>query len=155
MIDSLFSALSKLTGLSTYKIGLLQTKAYRILNQETARVLKPYDITPIDWALFGLLYESPNGIRLSHLASELGVEASFITEQSESLIKLKLIEITATQKDRRVKLMTLTEKAKKIIPKIEKELVANMLPLLKGNSMSDLKGYRHVLTNIVKNKPSK
>jgi DNA-binding MarR family transcriptional regulator len=155
MIDSIFSTLSKVTGLSTYKIGLLQTKAYRTLNQETAKILKPHGITPVDWALLGLVYESPDGMRLSHLAQELGVEAPFITEQSESLIKQNLIQINPTKEDKRVKLMTLTDQARKMIPKIEKELVANMLPLLKGSTMADLRGYRHVLNNIVNNKPSK
>jgi DNA-binding MarR family transcriptional regulator len=155
MLNSLFSTLSKAVGLNTYKIGLLQTKAYRILNQETARILKPYHITPIDWALLGLLYENPDGLRLSHIAEELGVEAPFITEQSQDLIKLKLITIEPTLEDKRVKMMRLTDQANQQIPEIEKALIRAMLPILEGSTITDLKAYKKTLSNIVKNKPSK
>ena len=156
MINSLLTTLTKAAGLKTYKIGLLQTKAYRILNQETAKALKPFGITPIDWALLGLLYEaSQEGLRLSQLAIELGVEAPYITEQSESLIKQKWITVTPTPSDKRVKLMALTDHARKKIPNIEKKLIGAMVPLLKGSGISELKGYRQILANIVNNKPSK
>jgi len=159
MVNNLFQNIANAAGLSSYQIGLLQTKAYRILNHETARILKQYDITPIDWALLGLLYDSQlqskGGRRLSDIAEELGVEAPFVTERAQDLIKLKLVSIIQSKDDKRVKHMELTEKAKLQIPSIEKDLLASMRPLIQGSSIKEILGYKKVLEQIVKNRPKK
>ena len=155
MINKLLNSISSAAGISSYRIGLLQTKAYRILNQETAKVLKKYDITPFDWALLGLLYDSKNGCRLSDLAEELGVEASFITERTQYLTDNRMVTITPFDEDKRVKYMTLTTKTRKLMPDIEQYVLATMRPLLAGASLKDVLGYKRLLERIVSNKPDK
>ncbi len=155
MINKVLHIISNATGLTSYYIGLLQTKAYRILNQETTKALKKEGITPVDWALLGLLFEAADGMRLSDAAEELGVEAPFITERAQDLVKLKLVAITPSKADKRVKFMTLTEKARQKVPDIERALVAHIRPLIAGSSLKEIMGYKKVLERIVSNKPDK
>lgn len=156
MLQKLIGQAAVKAGLTTYGIGLIQTKAYRILNQQTAQALKKHKITPVDWALLGLLYESKTNLRMSELATKLGVEAPFITERGLILKKLGLINIASLpNQDKRVKYITLTKKAKDKVPDIETELIKAMRPLLHGASLKDAIGYKRILETILKNKPNK
>lgn len=155
MINKILHSASSAANLTSHHIGLLHTKAYRILNQETAKALKQYNITPVDWAFIGLLFEAKTELRLSEAAEELGVEAPFITERSQELIKIKLIRITVSKSDKRVKFIKLTSKARRLIPDIERTLITAMRPLLVGSSLKEILGYKRVLEAIVKNKPQK
>lgn len=156
MLGKLLKHAAAQAGLTTYGIGLLQTKAYRILNQQTAQALKKDKIVPVDWALLGLLYDSKTNLRMSELAFQLGVEAPFITERGQVLEKLGLIKISALpNEDRRVKYITLTALAREKIPEIETTLIKVMRPLLQGASIKDALGYKKILENIVNNKPNK
>lgn len=156
MLQKLIGQAAAKAGLTTYGIGLLQAKAYRVLNQVTAQALKKHNITPVDWALLGLLHESKTNQRLSELALNLGVEAPFITERGVVLKKLGLVDIASLpNEDKRVKYMTLTKKAKDRMPGIEAELLKAMRPLLHGASLKDALGYKRILETIVKNKPIK
>lgn len=149
MITKLLQSLSHAAGVSTYQIGLLQSKAYRVLNQETAKVLEPYKISPIDWAILGLIYDNQKtGLRFSGLAKELGVEAPFITERSIVLQKLGLITQTTDEKDKRVKYLSLTSKGNDLVPTVDKLLIKAMRPLLDKTTIADLRGYKHVLESI-------
>ena len=56
----------------TYRVGLLQAKAYRVLKHHTAKALSEFNISHIEWAFLGLLYDAPKGMRSSALAKELG-----------------------------------------------------------------------------------
>ncbi len=155
MIEKILHSITNTAGMTTYRIGLLQTKAYRILNHVTAKALKEYEITPVDWAMLGLLFEHPDGLRLSDLAEELGVEAPFITERTQELINQNLVTISTTKEDKRVKCMALTAKAKRKIPIIEQVLLKAMKPLLSGSSIKEVLSYKNVLELIVANKPKK
>lgn len=136
---------------TTYGVGLLQAKAYRVLKQHTAELLKPYGIGTVDWALFGLLYESPSGLKASELAEALGVEAPFITELTRKLVKTGLLSLMPGKEDKRVKLVFLTTKGKSFVPEVEKHLRTGMRPLLSGSRLGDLAAYYKVLSVIVKN----
>jgi DNA-binding MarR family transcriptional regulator len=136
---------------SSYRIGLLQTKAYRILNQRTAEYLKEFNISPIQWALLGLLYENPNGLKFSEAAEALWVEAPFITEMIEPLETQKLIKIGRLENDQRVKILSLSEQGKSEVPIIESRLRKKIKPLLLGLSPREFLIYRKVMQQIIKN----
>ncbi|MDQ3018708.1 MAG: MarR family transcriptional regulator, partial [bacterium] len=112
-------------------------------------------ITPVDWALIGLLYSSKSGLRLNQLAEDLGVESPFITERGQVLMDLGYVTIVPDKDDKRVKCMNLTPKGKQKVPTIEKDLIKRMKPLLKGASIKNIMGYRKTLEIIVANKPDK
>ena len=74
----------------TYRVGLLQAKAYRILKSRTTKILEPFDISTIEWAFLGLLYDKAS-LRTKVAARELGVEAPFITALVSSLKKRSFV----------------------------------------------------------------
>lgn len=136
---------------TTYKAGLLLAKAYRILKVHTGSSLAPYGISTIEWAMLGLLFEHQNGLRSSHLALELGVEAPFITVLFSKLKKISLVDSRADAQDSRAKVIYITSKGKQFVPKVEKELSSEMRILIEGISKKDLVAYLSVLEGIIEN----
>lgn len=148
----MFEKLKELkSDLTTYGIGLLQAKAFRILKQQTNEALKKYNISSVDWALLGVLHEHAAGLRLSEIASILGVEAPFVTQTMDSLLAQDLIDKTALGNDARVKMLQLTDKGKRLIPEIEAHTRKEMRHLLHGASPRDVLAYRKILKVIIDN----
>lgn len=136
---------------TTYQVGLLQTKAYRVLKQHTARVLSEFDISTIEWAFLGLLNDNPKGLRLNVLATELGVEAPFITQMSIRLKKTGYFEHREDPEDSRAKIIMMTKEGKEFVASAEKHLRAETKALFLGVSTSDLLTYISVLDTIIHN----
>jgi MarR family transcriptional regulator for hemolysin len=135
----------------TYQVGLLQTKAYRVLKHHTARVLSEFDISTIEWAFLGLLYDNPKGIRLNILATELGVEAPFITQITTRLKKTQYFEHREDPEDSRAKIILMTKEGKAFVDKAEKHLRAETKALFQDVSAADLLTYITVLDKVIHN----
>ena len=135
---------------TSYRVGLLQAKAYRILKQKTNLVLAPYGITATDWALLGLLSDKQT-LRMSHVAEELGVEPPFVSEMVKQLQKKHLITLVKDTTDTRVKGMSLTPEGVLFVSTTEPVVRASMRPLIGSASMRDILGYLSVLEHIVNN----
>ncbi len=136
---------------TTYRVGLLQAKVYRILKNKTGEALSDYGISTIEWALLGLLFDCKAGLRASKLAEELGVEAPFITVLFAKLKKMGLVDHASDPKDSRVKIMHLTTKGTDFVPGVEKHVRAQMRPLVSGSAISDVLSYVTVLETIIEN----
>ncbi len=140
------------TGLTTYNMGLVQAKAYRILQQRTNAILEPHNITAIDWALLGLLHEAGSkGLRFAEVADSLGVEPPFVTSLVDGLKNKKHIDLVGLDADRRVKILVITAEGNKFVNKTEKMLRVKMRYLMKGIDIKDILTYRRVLLGIAKN----
>ncbi len=133
-----FDRLKQRKGWMTYNLGLIQAKSFRILNAHTTHCLVPFDLTSIEWALLGLLHDSSASLPAKHLADELGVEPSFISELLKKLVAKKYIEIEADAEDARTKKICLSPAGKKLMPVVEKALHAGMRPLFKGLRIMDI-----------------
>ena len=136
---------------TTYQVGLLQTKAYRILKHHTARVLFQFDITTVEWGLLGLLNDSPNGMRLNVLAHELGVEAPFISQMTLRLKKTGYFEHREDSEDSRAKIIMITKDGKVFVEKTEKHLREATKSLLRDVPAKDILAYLSVLESIIRN----
>lgn len=122
---------------STYQVGLLLARTHRILKVYTDTVLIPYDITSVDWALLGLLHDRvTEPMRLSDLATELGVEASFVTVRVNRLAKRDLLILSKNSDDKRVRLACITPAGSTLVNTIE--------PILRSASRSWLKNIGHL-----------
>jgi len=135
----------------TYTSGILQVKAYRILQAHVSMTLGEFQLNPSEWSILGLVFESKNGIRHAEIASMLNVEAPLITMLVDDLEKRNLVERLNHPQDGRVKLLYLTQKSKMLIPQIEKKLKEALQKLLSGVSHKDMDIYRKVLEAIVRN----
>ncbi len=135
--------------LSTYAIGLLQTKAYRVLKQKTNIALKQFGIGGVDWAFLGVLYEQKKGMRLILLAEDLDVEAPFVTEIGKKLEKMNLVEYAKDPDDARAKVIMLTKKGRGFVENVEKVIRKEAKTWIKGVSIKEALSYIHVLEIIV------
>ncbi len=135
----------------TYTSGILQVKAYRILQARVSRCLGTYRLIPTEWSILGLIVSSTNGIRHAEIATILGVETPLITMLVNGLVEKQLVERHNHPTDRRAKLLFLTPKGKKLIPEVELTLKATLFKLLAGISREDLEAYKRVLEAIVDN----
>jgi MarR family transcriptional regulator for hemolysin len=140
---------------TTYRVGLLQAKAYRILRQHTDKKLIPFDMSSTHWALLGLLYEAKAGLRPGEVANELGVEAPFVTRMVNEFKKKKLVEQKEDPSDSRANVLFLTAAGKAEVKKIESVLRVEMAPLIKDVAFGDLLSYLLVLKKIIENAEEK
>lgn len=135
----------------TYRVGLLQTKAYRVLKHQTTKLLEPYGISSVEWAMLGLLYDASKGLRSKKLADELGVEAPFVTTINSKLLDLGYIIHVSDPEDNRAKLVCLTSKGKKFVDETEVYLRQEMKFLFKDVSINDILAYLNVLQDVIDN----
>lgn len=152
MINSfLLSLLSNKQSLTTYSTGLVQAKAYRILKHRTNEFLSEYNLNSLEWAMLGLLYDTKDGFKLVQLSELLGVEAPFVTVMIDRLEKEHLVDRKVSADDKRVKIITLTARGRKLVPKIELVLKNDMKKLIKGVGVTHMHSYMKVLKEILKN----
>ena len=139
----------------TYRIGLLQSKAYRVMKQRTTQHLSVFDLSPFDWALLGLLYDSRKGMRVGTIASEIGVEAPFVTSRTRILKQKGIIEEKSDKIDQRAKILRLSEKGKNFVQKVERDLCLSMKYLVEGGTPKDFATHLRVMNLIIANDKKK
>ena len=144
---------------TTYRVGLLQDKVYRILKKHTSSALEKYCISTVEWAYLGLLHDNPAGIRLVHIAKALEVEPPFVTDITNKFLirgaSEKLVVVEADPKDKRAKLVKLSVVGHSFVNEVEVYLREKTKPLLADISPGDLLGYLSVLSKIVENSNEK
>lgn len=135
----------------TYKSGLLQTKAYRILRGCVNEILEKYSLSTPEWGLMGQVTEKKDGVRLSEVAGALDVEAPMITVLADQLEKKGLIDRHNHPQDRRAKLLFLTKKGSGTVVEVEALLQKKLRELLQGLTQEDMVIYSKVLETIIAN----
>ena len=136
---------------TTYRLGLLQTKAYRILKNHTDEALSQYSLSSVDWAILGLLHDNREGLRSKEVADELGVEAPFVTTLCSKLEKIKFVTSHVNSIDSRAKNIQLTSKGHEFVSSTEEHIHNHMKKLLRGTKSDDLLSYIAVLEKIIEN----
>lgn len=135
--------------LKTYQAGLLQSKAYRRLKSFMADSLSQYDLTMMEWALLGYIYEAGNsGARTSNLAGEFDVEASLMTNMVNSMERRRLVKRVVDPEDKRAKLVAVTEVGSALVVEVEQKLRISMRQWLKSVNRRHLHSYIKVLGQI-------
>lgn len=133
---------------TTYAIGLLQAKSYRTLKKNTTAFLASYDLTTVDWALLGILYETQNEVMLSEVADVLGVKAPFVTRVIKKLQQKALVLVQPNASDTRAKDITLTQNGKDLVILVEARLRVASKTWIKGVTALDMLAYVRVLKAI-------
>jgi len=137
-------------GLTTYNTGIVQAKAYRAMRISLTNALKKYNLSMSEWALLGTIYDR-KFVKYSDLADLLEVKAPLITKIVDGLIDKELVNSVKDKDDKRSKLLTVTPKATKSIPEIEKNVKNNTKNLIPDISHSELLIYVKVLHSLAKN----
>jgi len=133
---------------STYHIGLLQSKAYRVVKQRTNIALANEKIGSLEWAFLGVLYENRQGAKLVDLADTIGVEAPFVTELGAKLLKRGFISCEKNKDDARSKRIVLTKFGIDFVDRVENMLRGECMSWLDGLSVKELVFYITVTEKI-------
>ena len=135
----------------TYKAGLLQAKAFRILKYRTNEVLKPFLINATDWGVLGLLIDEKKGVQLRVIAQEVGVKQPYITRSITTLAKLGYVTVARSETDSRAQNAFITDKGKTFVQSTEKVVLKQLKETFGGTSARSLLGYIQTLDTIVSN----
>lgn len=113
---------------TTYQAGLLQARAYRKLKNFMGEHLAPYDLTMMQWAVLGYVYdhEANGGVRTSLLAFQFDVESSLMTNMVNDLEKRELLYREVDPDDSRARRVLPTQEGRKLVPTIEQALRSSM-----------------------------
>lgn len=136
--------------LNAYSTGLLQGKAYRVLNTTLTKVLYRYDLSVPEWKILGSLYDH-GAMKLADLAVHLDVEAPLVTALIDKLERKEFVQRTQSEKDKRSKIITITDKGKGTIISLEPQVKLSMAKLLKGINRKQLLTYITILETIINN----
>lgn len=136
--------------LHTYKSGLLQNTAYKLLRLHVSKTLEDFNLTLIEWVIVSSLYEKET-LRLIDIAQILDVEPPFVTSLIDVLESKGFVLRKDDPSDRRAKLISLNTKKLSLIPEIENQMNVTLRKLLKGLTNEELGIYKKVLETIIQN----
>lgn len=134
---------------STYKTGLLHAHVHHQLKDYISKYLAPYDLSPFEWIMLGHICDQPQ-IRSGELAEKLGIEAPLVTLLIDALERKGYVNRVCDDTDRRVKMLSLSDKGKEQVPQIEALLSQKTKDLLRGLRTSEILTYLKVQELIVK-----
>ena len=133
-----------ITHLSTYRIGLVQAQAYRMLQQHFRAGLEPFHITIPEWSLLGVVFDGGQ-LSLTEITHILKSKASHPTVLVETLVERGLLDRQVHPKDKRTKVVTVTAAGKKLIPQIEASVRASIRSAIQHVPRPELEVYYRVL----------
>lgn len=133
----------------TYQESIIQGKAYRLLWARVRDTLLQYQVSPAEWSVMGLLLEKKELFQFE-ISEYLSVEPPLVTNMVNAMEKKELIVKTTSTMDARRKSIILTEDARKKVPKIEKELQAEMQEIFGELGEEKVRIYFQVLEHIIK-----
>lgn len=135
--------------LTTYQRARLQVVAYRVVQTIVGEVLAPYDLNTSQWVAIGYLSDAPGGLRVSAIADLLRVETPLVTALMQSLRAQAVITATTDKRDKRAKLLRLTDKGRQLVREIEPVLAERLDTLDAGLTPDDVRVYFAVLQQII------
>ena len=109
-----------LSSITTYQAGAMQAYAHRKLQKICDIILRPYDITKMQWLIIGnVLDAQKGGIRISDLADKLGTTISFLTTSINLLESRGILVRQDNTADTRSKLIVVNDKYIPVCKEIE------------------------------------
>lgn len=139
--------------ISTYRSGVAQAAAHRLMNRFIADYLLAYDLTPMQWFTLGYIYDcGDEGCRLSDLARALDTTLPFVTNTINLLESKGAVRKITHTGDSRIKLVSITPRYRKTIQEIEAGLRERMREKLYSENhitRDELQAYIHVLYKIL------
>lgn len=108
---------------STYQTAVTQARAHRAFKTRLAALLRPHNITMMQWSIIGMLADAgKSGLRISDIAHSLDTSLAFITTTVNVLEAKGAVQRTIHGRDNRAKLVRLTDSFRPQVAKIEKEI---------------------------------
>lgn len=106
--------------LSTYQAGILQAKAYRSLHALLGNLLQEYDLTMMQWAVLGVIYDAgEQGIQGRDIATEIDTTDAFVTRNVHELIARGMVIQASDTTDLRAKILRVNPEYVRTVELIE------------------------------------
>ncbi len=133
--------------LPTYRVSLLKSQVYRAMTAYLSKVLEPYNLSPPEWTLAGVLYEE-NSMPATELANYLGVKPPVVTASLNRLKTEKVIKKRPHPDDSRYIIVSLTAHGRRLVEEIEDKIQKDFKRFTRDIKKSDIRTYFKVLESI-------
>ncbi len=133
-------------------LGFLLNKGTQALHRQLNRnfISSGFEITSEQWSILVFLHHCDSKSQ-NEIAEKTFRDKVSVTKIIDNLEKSGLVYRTPDEKDRRVKRIVLTEKGKKLVPKLKKVVFSTLVEGFNGINQKDLGSFKIVLSQIVKN----
>lgn len=138
---------NSLVNIPTYKAGVVQSTAYRLLKKFTEDCVAEYDLTTMQWFIIGTIYDAGDvGIGVTALSKAVDTNVPYITN-TLNLLEHKNIVVRETREgDNRSKVVRIDPRYVHTIESIEKILRQKMRDAIYANvTPEELRTYITVL----------
>ncbi|MCW8890004.1 MAG: MarR family transcriptional regulator [Sedimenticola sp.] len=115
-----------------------------------AKELKPYEITPVQFAVLGLLWES-NGLTQHEIAARLGKDRPNVTRILEKIEAKSLITRQQATNDRRATHVFLSKRGQAMKPELENTAMTFRDRAYEGLTDSERTQLNRLLTRLMEN----
>lgn len=136
--------------MTTYEAGIMQASTHRILQKFCDEVLKPYDISKMQWLIIGTVLDSgKNGIRITDLANKLSTTLSYLTNTINLLESKGMLVRINSPSDERSKMIVVEPMFESKCDEIEKVLREKLRERIYAEvSLKDFETYMKVLQKL-------
>jgi len=135
----------------TYRQAALQMAAYRSVRAVVNGCLAGRRLNATQWAILGAVYDNPEQLRVTDLATQLQVEGAFVTNLVRQLLKAGYLTHTIHPTDNRARLLSLTTEGRQLVETVEPELMQRLQPLADGLKPADVTCYFSALGTVIAN----
>lgn len=145
------TSLTSLRHVSTYRAGVAQSAAYRLLRQYVDDCVDSYDLTTMQWFMLGVVYDAgETGITVTELSQALDTTIPYITTTLNMLERGGMVKRTPKPGDGRTRVVRLVPRHIKTVEKIEHDLRCRMRDTIyKDISPQELRVYLTVVYKLI------
>lgn len=141
--------MSEKTALTSYQKARLQVVGYRSIQARVNELLSEHGINTSQWIILGWLHDHPKGLRVTALAEILNVETPLITALLQPLRGAGHITLTTDPTDKRAKLARLSTAGAKLVPSLERDMMAHLSLYDRALSADEMSTYFEALERFI------
>lgn len=130
--------------------GILQWKAYRILEQALEKPMKKHGVSAPEWKLLGLVYDAQE-ILATEVALLMDVKLPLVTRNVGTLKKKGFITIKKHSQDKRAKCIAISPAGEKKLIAIDTDVRKAIGAVFKTATKNEFDAYKTVLVKIIQN----
>ena len=134
---------------TTYNLGIIQGKAYRILQNHLSNALKPYGLSIPEWKLLGQLCDYGE-MKAAVIANNLDIDAPLVTVLVKNLDEKGFLKRKQNKEDKRAVIIKATEKTIQLILELETKVRFEIKQVFAGVTSEEMATYIKVLGIMVK-----
>jgi DNA-binding MarR family transcriptional regulator len=122
-----FEPLESLVNIPTYKAGVAQSTAYRLLKKFTEDCVKPHGLTMMQWFIIGTIHDAgSHGIGVTELSKLVDTNVPYITNTLNLLEQKQIIIREVRGNDSRSKVVKIAPRFARKVDIIEADLRQKM-----------------------------